>query len=578
QRYGQPPLTVYRGNVSGMPKDLKEADIVKIVNDGIVPRLDDLDLARDYNAGQLQKHYRTNTEVPYTYIKDIDFPTMAKFSEHDVGLPGVDIAIKPVRSYVYGALAAHLLGYVGPPDDTNKEEAGKFTFYQSDVDGKSNIEKIFDQYLRGRPGVRYLRRNAKGVIDGVLREDPPMQGANVYLTIDARIQAIAEEAIRSVARGAAVVVDPNNGDVLAMVSVPSFDPNTFIPSIKAKDWAALQKDEARPLINRAISVGKESGIHITGEQPGIMPGPEWMAIHYPRERWSQAYTANVSIGQGYVLASPLQMAMAYATVANGGVSYYPRLVSKILNQNGSIALDENGKPAVPAEPRIDSDLRLDFSPEQIEMVRRGLWEVVNEDGGTGGRARLKGVQVAGKTGTAQASTNGKKDTIAWFCCFAPFDQPKYVVVAMVQGGEHGGSVAAPIATRILERTLAMDAGTFEPQVAWLAPAHHSNPFAMVKDITFKDTEPNASTDEEHGDDSQTADTQMAAAGDDPDVEQAPDAQGQVSKRQTRVARALPVATPPEKRGFFQRLFGGHRNPPAAIPTPAPTPSRRSRGF
>jgi len=244
QRYGQPPLTAYRGKVSGMPKDLKEPDIVKIVNDGIVPRLDDLDLARDYNAGQLQKHYRTNTEVPYTYIKDIDFPTMAKFSEHDVGLPGVDIAIKPVRSYVYGALAAHLLGYVGPPDDTNKEEAGKFTFYQSDVDGKSNIEKIFDQYLRGRPGVRYLRRNAKGVIDGVLREDPPMQGANVYLTIDARIQAIAEEAIRSVARGAAVVVDPNNGDVLAMVSVPSFDPNTFIPSIKAKDWAALQKDEA----------------------------------------------------------------------------------------------------------------------------------------------------------------------------------------------------------------------------------------------------------------------------------------------------------------------------------------------
>src|SRR5437762_4865530 len=113
QRYGQPPLTEYRGTVSGMPKDLKEPDIVKIVNGGIVPRLDDLDLVRDYNAGQLQKHYRTNTEVPYTYIKDIDFPTMAKFSEHDVGLPGVDIAIKPVRSYVYGALAAHLSGDVG---------------------------------------------------------------------------------------------------------------------------------------------------------------------------------------------------------------------------------------------------------------------------------------------------------------------------------------------------------------------------------------------------------------------------------------------------------------------------------
>src|SRR6266571_813847 len=253
QRYGQPPLTAYRGRVSGMPKDLKEADIVKIVNDGIVPRLDDLDLARDYNSGKLQRHYRNDTEVPFSYIKDIDFPTMAKFSEHDVGLPGVDIAIKPVRSYVYGALASHILGYVGAPDDINKEEARRFTFYQGDVEGKSNIEKSMDEFLRGQPGVRYLRRNAKGTIDGVLREDPPKQGANVFLTIDSRIEAIAEEALRAVSRAAAVVVDPNNGNILAMVSVPSFDPNTFIPSIKAKDWQALRKDEANPLINRAVS-------------------------------------------------------------------------------------------------------------------------------------------------------------------------------------------------------------------------------------------------------------------------------------------------------------------------------------
>ncbi len=132
QRVGPPPMTEYRATISGMPKDLKEPDIVKIVNDGVVPRLDDLDLARDYNASQLQKHYPQRTpKFPYSYIKDIDFATMAKFSEHDVGLPGVDIAIKPVRSYVYGALAAHLLGYVGAPDDTNKEEAKKFTFYQA---------------------------------------------------------------------------------------------------------------------------------------------------------------------------------------------------------------------------------------------------------------------------------------------------------------------------------------------------------------------------------------------------------------------------------------------------------------
>ena len=253
ERFGPPPLTEYRAIINGMPKDQKEPDIIKIVNGGIVPRLNDLDLARDYNAGKLQKHYRNDTEVPYSYVKDIDFPTLAKFSEHDVGLPGVDIAIKPVRSYVYGALAAHILGYVGMPNDIDKEEAGKFTFYQQDMEGKSNIEKTMDQYLRGKPGVRYLRKNAKGTIEGVLKEDPPQQGANVFLTIDSRIQAITEEALRVVSRAGAVVVDPNNGNVLAMMSVPSFDPNTFIPSINAKDWKALQKDEADPLVNRAIS-------------------------------------------------------------------------------------------------------------------------------------------------------------------------------------------------------------------------------------------------------------------------------------------------------------------------------------
>ncbi len=651
ERFGTPPLTEYRAIINGMPKDQKLPDIIRIVNDGVVPRLDDLDLARDYNAGQLQRHYRNDTEVPFSYLKDIDFPTMAKFSEHDVGLPGVDIAIKPVRSYVYGALAAHLLGYVGPPDDINKEEARRFTFYQGDVEGKSNIEKSMDEFLRGQPGVRYLRRNAKGTIDGVLREDPPKQGANVFLTIDSRIQAIAEEALRAVSRAAAVVVDPNNGNILAMVSVPSFDPNTFIPSIKAKDWQALQKDEADPLVNRAVSalppgstfklvtalaglrknlsnarfncsggvsygehyfkcwvaekhythgtlglidaikvscdsffyqygnaagiqsidatgkmmgLAEESGLQLTGEQVGILPGPEWMQVHHPQERWSQAQTANVSIGQGYDLVSPLQLAMAYATIANGGICYYPRLVDKVLNQDGSPVLDDHGKVAAPQTPRVRSDLHSELSREQIDLVRKGLWKVVNEDGGTGGRARLKNVQVAGKTGTAQATDRGHKDTIAWFACFAPFDNPKYVVAVMVQGGEHGGSVAGPIATRILERTLAMDEGNFDMTVAWLAPAHKANPFQMVKDVNYAGGNV-ASGDEENADESQNADVQMAGAGGAPDVEPEADAQGKVKR--APVARAIPVA-PPRRPNFFERLFGGKR--PAAQATPPPT--------
>lgn len=659
ERYGQPPLTEYRAIIGGMPKDQKIADIIKIVNDGVVPRLEDLSIARDYNAKNLERHYRNDTEVPFSYIKDIDFPTMAKFSEHDVGLPGVDIAVKPVRSYVYGALAAHMLGYVGQPDDMNKEEARKYTFYQGDVEGKSNIERTMDEYLRGKPGVRYLKKNAKGTIEGVAKEEPPKQGANVFLTLDARIQSIAEEAMRAVSRAGAVVVDPNNGNILAMVSVPSFDPNTFIPSIKAKDWKALQKDEGDPLVNRAISalppgstfklitafaglrggknlanakyncsggvtygdhyfrcwvaakgyshgtlgladamkvscdsyfyqygnaagiqsidavgkmlgIGEESGLRLSGEQTGNMPGPEWMQIHHPQERWSSAQTANVTIGQGYTLVSPLQLAMAYVAAANGGTCYYPRLIDRVLNQDGTPVVDEQGK-AVSFAPRVRSDLRSEVSAQDIELVRRGLWKVVNESGGTGGRARLKDAVVAGKTGTAQATDRGHEENVAWFACFAPYDHPKYVVAVMVQGASgHGGEVAGPIATRILERTLAQDDGKFDMQVAWLSPAHHPNPLELIKSVSYTGSNVGGE-DEEGADTSESAATvQLASGAASPDVEQESDAQGQVTKR-PRVQHAQPVqAAPARKPGFFERLFGAKPRPAQ----PAPTPARR----
>ena len=484
----------------------------------------------------------------------------------------------------------------------------------------------------------------------------------MFLTLDARIQAIAEEALRAVSRAGAVVVDPNNGNILAMVSVPSFDPNTFIPSIKAKDWKALQKDEGDPLVNRAISalppgstfklvtafaglrgtknlanakygcgggvsygdhffrcwvaekhythgtigladaikvscdsffyqygnaagiqsidvvgkllgIGEESGLHLSGEQTGNMPGPEWMQIHHPQERWSQAQTANVSIGQGYTLVSPLQLAMAYVAAANGGTCYYPRLVDKVLDQNGTPVVDEQGK-TVNFAPRIRADLRNEVSPQDMELVRQGLWKVVNEDGGTGGRARLENVVVAGKTGTAQATDRGQEENVAWFTCFAPFDHPKYVVAVMVQGASgHGGEVAGPIATRILERTLAQDEGNFDMQVAWLTPAHHPNPLELIKSVSYAGNNLGGE-DEEGADTSQSGATvQMADSGAQPDVEPEADAAGQVKR--ARAPRAQPVSAPvPERpRNFFQRLFGVKRQP---APAPAPSPARRGR--
>jgi penicillin-binding protein 2 len=194
---------------------------------------------------------------------------------------------------------------------------------------------------------------------------------------------------------------------------------------------------------------------------------------------------------------------------------------------------------------------------------------------------MNDVQVAGKTGTAQAMLNGQKDTIAWFCCFAPYDHPRYAIAVMVQGGEHGGSVAGPIATRILERTLAMDAGTFQPQLAWVAPAHKDDPFKMIPAVVFKDTLADVKvSDEEGANDSQTAEkADMAQPGDAPDVEPEADARGKVKNvtRPKRVLRAQPIAPAtaqptPKPRNFFQRVFGGGRPGPA----PTPKPVRRAQ--
>ncbi len=665
KEYHTVPINEYLSTVRSMKTKMKEADVVKIVNDTVIPRLKELDLATDYNSEHLQKHYRNDTLVPFTYQEEVDFKSIAKFSEHDVGLPGVEIAVRPVRQYVYGALAAHLLGYVGAPQDVNLlPDVTKYSYYQPDVDGKSQIEQSMDKYLRGEPGIRVLRKNVKGVIESEERMEQPKPGNNVYLTLDARIQTIVEGALRhpSLGRAAAVVIDPNNGDILAMGSVPSFDPNVFIPSVSSEDWKNLNEDEAIPLISRAVSgfppgstfkivtavgglrkgignshfncpggisygdhyfkcwiaekggshgtlglsdalkvscdcffyqygnaasiesidhVGKILGIGehydlgLADEKDGTMPGPDWMKMKYPLLKWTQAHTANVAIGQGYVLASPLQMAMAYAAIANGGIAYEPRLVKTVLTPDGQPVLDENKQVAVPDQPKIRGDLRNEVSKEQIEMVRHGLWLVVNDSGGTGAKARVKGIVVAGKTGTAQATDRGRKEHIAWFACFAPYDKPRYAIVVMVQSGEHGGSVAAPIAQHILEQCISMDQGNLEVKVERLAPAHSDHPFTIINalpDYGKPGSGPTITPEEESaGTHVSDATSQMGGGNAKPDIRVGADAGGRVSTQKSQ----LPPK-PVEKLNFFQRFFGGGSkntapNPPP--PKPAGPPKR-----
>lgn len=667
KQHGWVPMTKFKKPVRQMLTEENEADIVQIVNTSIIPRLQELDLAQDYSSERLRRHYRNDTEVPFSYLEELDFPTIARFSENDVGLPGVEIAIRPVRQYLYGALAAHLLGYVGAPVDIDRlPDVRDYTFYQPDVEGKSQVELYLDKYIRGTPGVRVMQRNVKGVIEGELteRRKPPKMGNNLYLTIDARIQYIAERALRDagIGRGAAVVVNPNNGEVLAMASVPSYDPNWFIPSISKADWDKLIDDSTDPLTNRAIQgyapgstykavtalaglrkglsahsgfscsggvsygakfmkcwvvekrmsphgglllpealkvscnaffyqygnaaeienivamgnalgLGEKTGLPLSGESPGILPGPDWLKLVSPNERWSDGYTANVSIGQGSVEASPLQMAMVTATIANRGISYQPRLVHRVIDQNGRDAKDEEGNLVAPPGPKIRADLhKVGISDAEIELVRSGMWKVVHEKGGTGKRAQVKGVEVAGKTGTAQFWREEKvgktvtkvKDNHTWFICFAPYDQPKFAVTTFVQGAKSGGGVSAPIAQKILEESLALEKG-YDPGLKPIEPAVGN--FEFVEMVDYKKSElPAEITADletaEHADtpDKKKAERQVRAT---PNIRVAPDQGGRV------VPRAMPVKPPVDKRGFFERFFGPKKAPRTAPPQGRP---------
>lgn len=661
EQHGTVPITEYRATVRNMAKMMKDADIVQIVNESVQPRLEELKLRQDYNSERLTKHYRNDREVPFTYQDELDFPTIARFSEHDVGLPGVEISVRPVRQYVYGALAAHLLGYVGaPPRIDELPDIKDFSFYQPDVEGKSQIELVYDKWIRGTPGVRVMTRNVKGAIEGEVRRVPPKQGNNVYLTIDARIQYIAERALRAVGRGAAVVVNPNNGDVLAMATVPSYDPNVFIPSVAPADWKVLMDDETDPLTNRAIQsyapgstykcpialaglragipptrtyncsggvtygakymkcwiadkggshgnlslpdalknscncffyqygnaakienivavgeqlgLGKKSGLPLTGESPGILPSPNWLKMISPTERWSDGYTANTSIGQGFVLASPIQMAMVTATIANKGISYQPRLVLRVVDQEGRDVKDEHGNLVAPPEPKIRANLRdVGVTEEQIDYVREGMRRVVAD--GTGKRAQIKGIEVAGKTGTAQFWRGTKKDNHTWFITFAPYKEPKYAVCVMVQGAKSGGGVSAPIAQKIMEECFALEKG-YDPGLVKLEPAKGS--FAQIEMVDFKQKDVPAAIASQIQEDRETADhvadplrtKQERQVGVAPDIRAEADARGKVRGGRAQGPQA------PAKPNWLQRFFGAKPPPPKAQPTRPTGPQRR----
>ncbi|MCB1224871.1 MAG: penicillin-binding protein 2 [Verrucomicrobiales bacterium] len=614
----------------GMQRQRNEEDVVKIFKEVILPRLEEMGLVKNFKGEAMQIHYRTfKGVVPWVYRDDLTFAEFSRFAEHNLALPGVTVAERGVREYPWASLACHLLGYVRLAEDqrVSSEERAEWDYFLPDDYGGAGVEKSFDDYLRGKPGVRTMKKDERGRLVGEVSYQEPRKGNDVYLTIDARIQYIAERALREggVGRGAAVVVDPYSGEVLALASVPSYDPNRFIPKISTAEYAEYLDNPANPLFNRAVKpyapgstfkipiafagcladiqmrhfncaggvtygnnymkcwiadkggshgsldvsdaimrscncffyqygnaaginnitrvgqllgVGEKTGIELEDEDPGVLPNPSWLRLNHPKERWSSGYTANTSIGQGMVLATPLQMASVVATVANRGMSYRPHLLKQV-KDGDELVLDN--------PPDLRSNLGEEgLNPQEIEMIRKGMWKVVNASGGTAKAAKIDGIEVAGKTGTAQfwRMDKGvkKKDNHTWFITFAPYETPKLAICVLVQGGKSGGGCAGPVAKRIMEQSLALDNGY---QVA-LAPVEESKGHMnQIEAVSYED-----------------GPLLLAATDDDPDLG------GPVREAMDDVIDARPVASPTlrdEADAAGSVETDAPRNIPKAIP-------------
>jgi len=564
---GDLPRTDYRGR--------QIVDVAQILDTSTGDLAETLALPINYDRTDLLRHYDQKPNIPFQLANNLDFATLSRFSEHSVNIPGVQETARPVRHYNFGALAPHILGYVGAV-----EEQKKGVFIESI--GKEGIEKTFDHHLQGKPGEKVLRKNNVGYILGVESVEEPSIGNTVYVSLDARIQHIAEQAMRDlgIGRGACVIMDVWTGDILAMVSVPNFDPNAFIPNIDSGTWRELTTDPTGPMHHRALAtyvpgstfktlvsiaalsnqeanftpttvinspgaiwranrwwrdwytagrgnislhtaiqwscntffyqLGLRTGIEsmvstaktlgfgqrllvdeegnplLKGEDPGIIPGPKWMEeqedlrfahwkaqkekdpnFEYPRrwrERWSDGHTINTSIGQGFTQVSALQLTTMMCAVANGGTIYYPRLV-RAISEHG-----EDGTQVIREYP-VRMKGRLDIDPKDLEAVQKGLRAVVT--GGTAQRAKVDNYPVAGKTGTAQAwaIVRGRKvkDNRALFNGYAPFDDPRYAITVIIEGGTSGGRDTGPVVKEIFSKIAQLEKGA-SLDMAYLSPA------------------------------------------------------------------------------------------------------------
>src|SRR6202049_4070959 len=512
------------------PLDFSDAQALSFTHEKIdkVEKLIGRSLKIPHEA--ILRHYRNRGIMPFEIAQNL---TQSEYDEVKDRLPAATV-VRPiyVRTYPNGKVAGQIVGYSGKTGQNLDGIIDNHETLWPETEGREGLEQTFNEMLTGKHGEYKFTFDKDGRKTSEKLITPPVPGNTVVTTLDLRLQELAEKALEAKAkRGAIVVVDPNNGDILAMASCPTYDPNIFIPSISAEKFKALQDNPDIPLLPRAfrssyppgstfkvavgiaalesgavrpedayecvpaieignltfhnwkktyrgslnfvqaltescdtwfyqvgiktgadpiidwalqLGFGEKCGIPLRGEVEGRGPSDQYMKATHGRKLLN-GDIANMSIGQGDTLVTPLQMAQAMGIIANGGTFYQTRLVQQVQTLNNEIV----------TAYQVRAKKTLGLSPTTIEQLHTGMIEAVNGPTGTAHQASLETVEVAGKTGTAQWGPKNKERTAAWFSGFLPTDKPQFAFAALYEGEVgskiHGGATAGPMIADVFKQ-------------------------------------------------------------------------------------------------------------------------------
>jgi len=470
----------------------------------------------DINTIQKKLKIEKNPYVSVKIDRDVSFREVSIIEEQIEELAGVEVGVEPVRNYPYNELLCHLLGYVSEITDLELKQFKEYKL--GDYIGRIGIEQQYEKILAGKDGIDYIEVDVKGRELGKVSEYrpiPPIPGIDLYTTIDLELTDSTASFLKNYPRASAIAMDPQNGEIYVFYSKPGFDPNRFVSGLTEAEWQALNNPKEAPLYNRVtmscypigstikpfialcgldkemlgpekrfepcrgglrlgnryfgcwkihgslnlvdaivyscdvyfyqlgrylgidnitdilfeVGFGKPTGIDLPQEKTGLVPDRNWMEKRYGKN-WTEGHIFNLSIGQGDILATPLQLARAFTIFAN---------------QKNAIVLPHLNK-AIETENKI-----VDKKIEALEIVRDALSNVVAR--GTGMMAQVQGFEVSGKTGTAE---NPHGEDHSFFVGYAPKENPRILVCIVVENAGHGGSVAAPIAGKIIKTYYEID--------------------------------------------------------------------------------------------------------------------------